>query len=55
MALVRRDIVNETDIEVVGHRAIDQIQEAAELDGPVLIGHVGDHLTRGDIEAGVER
>src|ERR671915_439297 len=39
---------------LLGHRAVDQVQEAAELLGPVARRHVGDHLAGGDIERGVE-
>ena len=43
--LVRRDVVDdEVDVEIVGHAAVDEVQEAAELDGPVALGHVGDHV-----------
>ena len=53
--LVGRDVVDdEMDVEVVGHRAIDQVQEPPELDGPVALGHVGDDVPRGHVERGVE-
>ena len=50
-----RDVVDhEVDVEILGHGAIDQIQEAAELDGAVLLAHLGNHVTRSDVEGGVE-
>jgi hypothetical protein len=53
--LVGRGVVDHhMDVEVVGHTAIDQIQEPSELNGPVAFGHVGDDLARGDVESGVE-
>jgi len=36
------------------HRAVDQVQEAAELLGAVARAHVGDDLTGGDVECRVE-
>jgi hypothetical protein len=39
------DVVDdEMDVEVVGDRAVDEVQEAAELLGAVALGHVGDDL-----------
>ena len=49
------DVVDdEMDVEIVGHAAVDQVQEPAELLGPVALGHVGDDLTRSHVEGGVE-
>ncbi len=37
-----------------GTRAVDEVQEASELDGPVAFGHVGDDLARCHVERRVE-
>lgn len=50
--LVGRGVVeHDVDLETLGHRALDLVQEASELLGPVPRGHVGDHLAgeRGSI------
>ena len=41
-------------VQVLGHRALDQVQEPPELLGPMPRGHVGDHLPRGHVQRGVE-
>jgi hypothetical protein len=33
------------DVKLGGHTAIDEVQEAPELDGAVAIGHVGDDVS----------
>jgi hypothetical protein len=38
--LVRRDVVHdEMDVQIVGNRSVDQVQELSELDRPMTIGH----------------
>jgi hypothetical protein len=54
-SLVGGNVVEEEmDVESVGHAAIDEIQEATELDRSVPFGHVGNDVPRCDIEGGVE-
>jgi hypothetical protein len=36
------------DVEIVGHAAVDQVQEPSELKGAMAFGHVGDDLARGE-------
>lgn len=51
--LVRgRVVADDVRVEPVGHAAVDQVQEPAELDRAVLIGHLRDHLARRNIERG---
>ena len=54
-SLVGGDVVHdEVDIELLGNRTIDAVQEPAELLGPVSFGHGGDHLAGRHIESGIE-
>ena len=45
---------HDVDVEVGRHRALDQVEEAAEVLGAVTGGHLGDHLAAGEVEGGVE-
>jgi hypothetical protein len=42
---VGRGVVeDDMDVEVIGNRALDQVEELAELLGAVPGSHLGDHL-----------
>jgi hypothetical protein len=41
-------------LEVLGHRRVDQVQEAPELLGAMPGSHVRDHLAGAEVEGGVE-
>ncbi len=41
-------------VGMLGHRAIDEVRKATELLGPVAGRHVGDDMSGGHVEGGVE-
>ena len=45
---------DDVDVEVLGDGSVDEVQEASELEGAMTLGHVCDHLARGDVEGSVE-
>ncbi len=54
-SLMRRGVADDdVDVEIFGHVSVDEVQEPSELEGAVALGHVGDHLSRGDVEGRVE-
>ena len=53
--LVSRDVIDdEVNIKVFRHAAVDQVQEATELESAVMFGHVGDDMSRSHVEGGIE-
>src|SRR5207244_558880 len=53
--LVGRGVIeHDMHVEVSRHRAIDQVEEAAELLGPMPRRHLRKNLAGSDIEGGVE-
>lgn len=49
-----RLVDNEVHVEIVSDRAVDAVQEAAQLVGPVPFGHADDHVVRGDVERRIQ-
>ena len=49
--LVRRGVVHDdVDVEVVGHAAVEEVQEPTELDRAVRRGEICDHVARRDVQ-----